>query len=98
MPTENLTVKNEELIIDLTCPELPVPNPERPRKRVRVIMDAVLVPTLAEVQRKKGANDDDVKKLQKLFKVCLFFERCINVLKIFFLQAKDEEVRYESRQ
>jgi hypothetical protein len=85
MPTEDLTVKNEEQIIDLTCPEFPIPNPERPRKRVRVVMDAVPVPTLAEVQPKKGANDDDdVKKLQKLFRVCLFFERCVNVLRICF--------------
>jgi len=42
-----------------------IPNSECPRKRQRVI---VLLPTLAEIRKKKN---DDVEKLKKLFKVFL---------------------------
>lgn len=45
--------------------------PMRPR---RVVMDFVLLPTIAEVQRKKKEDEDDLRKLKYLFKVCSLTE------------------------
>ena len=75
LPTENIlpvTVKHEDEDIQLSASR-PTTLPEHPRKRQRVVMDMVLVPTLAEVQRKKDEGDDDLTKLQKLFKACPLF-------------------------